>query len=156
MSEGLFVGGSSGSALSGALKYLRSSSGSSIAQDPSANVVVIFPDGVRNYISKPWFLDVAESETTAELKVAVAQAVGRPLDQPGAQAVKVDAAEKGAVLENSDSVDGRDKLGSSVSAEEEVLPNGVHQDGKIDGEGQGQGQAGIVADVLAKLGLKQA
>ncbi|WVF67948.1 cystathionine beta-synthase [Kwoniella sp. CBS 6097] len=59
--EGLFVGGSSGSALSGAIKYLRSSGGRSIAEDPTANVVVILPDGVRNYMSKEWFLNTAKS-----------------------------------------------------------------------------------------------
>ncbi|OCF45695.1 cystathionine beta-synthase [Kwoniella heveanensis CBS 569] len=59
--EGLFVGGSSGSALSGAIRYLHSSAGQAIADDPTANVVVILPDGVRNYMSKEWFLETAKS-----------------------------------------------------------------------------------------------
>ncbi|WVQ86041.1 cystathionine beta-synthase [Cryptococcus sp. DSM 104549] len=59
--EGLFVGGSSGSALSAALRYLHSPSGQRIAQDPEANVVIILPDGVRNYMSKEWFLQTAKS-----------------------------------------------------------------------------------------------
>jgi len=62
-SEGLLVGGSSGSALSGALKWLKSEQGRRIAQTEGANVVVLLADGIRNYMSKPWFLKMAlESE----------------------------------------------------------------------------------------------
>ena len=43
--EGLLVGGSSGSALSGALRWLRSDAGRSVAQTKGANVVVLLPDG---------------------------------------------------------------------------------------------------------------
>jgi cystathionine beta-synthase len=43
--EGLLVGGSSGSALSGALRWLKSEEGKSIAQTKGANVVVLLPDG---------------------------------------------------------------------------------------------------------------
>ena len=43
--EGLLVGGSSGSALSGALHWLRSDAGRAIAQTKGANVVVLLPDG---------------------------------------------------------------------------------------------------------------
>lgn len=151
MSEGLFVGGSSGSALSGAIKYLHSDAGRSLAQDADANVVVIFPDGVRNYISKPWFLDVAESDATAELKVEVRDVVGRPLDQPGAQAVLKDAEVKGAELEKGEGVDGRATLESSESAEKEVLPNGS---AKGTGGVNGNADKGMIEGVLAKLGLK--
>ncbi|KAI0091671.1 cystathionine beta-synthase [Irpex rosettiformis] len=63
--EGLLVGGSSGSALSGALRWLKSEPGKRIAQTKSANVVVLLPDGIRNYMSKPWFLKMAlEAEPT--------------------------------------------------------------------------------------------
>ncbi|KAI1796685.1 cystathionine beta-synthase [Ganoderma leucocontextum] len=63
--EGLLVGGSSGSALSGALRWLRSDKGRAIAQTKGANVVVLLPDGIRNYMSKPWFLKMAlEAEPT--------------------------------------------------------------------------------------------
>lgn len=58
-SEGLLVGGSSGSALSGALKWLQSEAGQEIAKTTGLNVVVLLPDGIRNYMSKPWFLDMA-------------------------------------------------------------------------------------------------
>lgn len=44
-SEGLLVGGSSGSALSGALRWLKSDAGKQIAQTKGANVVVLLPDG---------------------------------------------------------------------------------------------------------------
>jgi len=43
--EGALVGGSSGSALAGALAWLRSERGREIAQTPGKNVVVILPDG---------------------------------------------------------------------------------------------------------------
>ena len=43
--EGLLVGGSSGSSLSGALRWLRSDKGRTIAQTKGANVVVLLPDG---------------------------------------------------------------------------------------------------------------
>lgn len=43
--EGLLVGGSSGSALSGALRWLKSEEGKMIASTKGANVVVLLPDG---------------------------------------------------------------------------------------------------------------
>ncbi|KAG6879234.1 hypothetical protein C0992_004226 [Termitomyces sp. T32_za158] len=43
--EGLLVGGSSGSALSGALRWLRSDVGRKIADTQGLNVVVLLPDG---------------------------------------------------------------------------------------------------------------
>ncbi len=78
--EGLLVGGSSGSALSGALRWLKSAEGKCIAEKKGANVVVLLADGyvavlasqhaqllltisllhsIRNYMSKPWFLKMA-------------------------------------------------------------------------------------------------
>ena len=45
-SEGLLVGGSSGSALSGALRWLREDEqGKRLAKTKGANVVVLLPDG---------------------------------------------------------------------------------------------------------------
>ncbi|KZV99992.1 pyridoxal phosphate-dependent enzyme, beta subunit [Exidia glandulosa HHB12029] len=56
--EGLLVGGSSGTALAGALQYLKSEEGwARFGNVEGKNVVVILPDGLRNYIGKPWFLD---------------------------------------------------------------------------------------------------
>ena len=43
--EGLLVGGSSGSALAGTLRWLKSDAGKGIANSPGKNVVVLFPDG---------------------------------------------------------------------------------------------------------------
>ncbi|WVO17433.1 cystathionine beta-synthase [Cryptococcus depauperatus] len=80
--EGLFVGGSSGAALAGALRYLRSPSGSHIANDPEANVVVLLPDGVRNYMSKPWFVeesDAEERKDTEGLREQIRGVLGRDL-----------------------------------------------------------------------------
>jgi len=57
--EGLLVGGSSGSALSGALKWFQSDIGKRVAQTEGMNVVILLPDGIRNYMSKPWFLELA-------------------------------------------------------------------------------------------------
>lgn len=78
--EGLFIGGSSGSALAGALKWLHSDDGKQIAQDPSANVVVIFPDSTRNYMSKPWF--IKEEQETNPLREQLKSLLGRDLDDP--------------------------------------------------------------------------
>ncbi|KAH0836713.1 tryptophan synthase beta subunit-like PLP-dependent enzyme [Lanmaoa asiatica] len=57
--EGLLVGGSSGSALSGALTWLKSEQGRKFAETEGMNVVVLLPDGIRNYMSKEWFLGFA-------------------------------------------------------------------------------------------------
>jgi len=58
--EGLLVGGSSGTALAAALRYLKSEDGwKRFGNVEGANVVVLLPDGLRNYIGKPWFLDAA-------------------------------------------------------------------------------------------------
>lgn len=43
--EGLLVGGSSGSALSGALTWLKSKQGRKFAETEGMNVVVLLPDG---------------------------------------------------------------------------------------------------------------
>jgi len=43
--EAMLVGGSSGSALTGALTWLRSESGREISQTPGKNVVIMLPDG---------------------------------------------------------------------------------------------------------------
>lgn len=78
--EGLAIGGSSGTALASALKYLASEEGRAIAQDPEANVVVMFPDGVRNYMSKPWFLEGQNDKS--ELHNTIRGLIGRDLDDP--------------------------------------------------------------------------
>ncbi|KAF8634569.1 hypothetical protein AX17_004159 [Amanita inopinata Kibby_2008] len=63
--EGLLVGGSSGSALSGAFQWFKTEQGRRIANSEGKNVVVLLPDGIRNYMSKPWFMNIAmQSEPT--------------------------------------------------------------------------------------------
>ncbi|KAL1410080.1 cystathionine beta-synthase [Vanrija albida] len=104
--EGLAVGGSSGSALAGALKFLKSEEGKAIAEDPTANVVVVFPDGVRNYMSKEWFLKQEEGSRDAELHDTIRELIGRDLDDPYLK-------KKAATA---------DKVNGSDSAK----PNGVH------------------------------
>ncbi|KAF8906303.1 cystathionine beta-synthase [Gymnopilus junonius] len=75
--EGLLVGGSSGSALSGALRWLKSDQGRKIANTPGQNIVVILPDGIRNYMSKPWFLKLAMEEGSP-LAGTIAQILQKP------------------------------------------------------------------------------
>ncbi|KAF9223984.1 pyridoxal phosphate-dependent enzyme beta subunit [Gyrodon lividus] len=62
--EGLLVGGSSGSALSGALTWLKTEHGRKFAHTEGMNIVVLLPDGVRNYMSKEWFLNFALHSAT--------------------------------------------------------------------------------------------
>lgn len=88
--EGLLVGGSSGSALAGALRWLKDE-GKDVANTLGKNVVVLLPDGyvfatttysfihpfpgrysIRNYMSKPWFLNIA-MEAPSPLAGAIAQ-----------------------------------------------------------------------------------
>ncbi|KAI6149472.1 pyridoxal phosphate-dependent enzyme beta subunit [Pisolithus tinctorius] len=65
--EGLLVGGSSGSALSGALAWLKTEQGQKIAQTEGLNVVILLADGIRNYMSKEWFLDFALRPGTSRI-----------------------------------------------------------------------------------------
>ncbi|WWC92240.1 cystathionine beta-synthase [Kwoniella dendrophila CBS 6074] len=104
--EGLFVGGSSGSALSGALRFLKSEDGKSIAADPNANVVVILPDGVRNYISKPWFLETSKRpvnediDEKEDLHSTIKGIIGRELNDVAS--VLKQSENQGKALENGD------------------------------------------------------
>jgi len=76
--EGVLVGGSSGSAFTGALAWLRSESGREIAQTPGRNVVILLPDGLRNYIGKDWFLDIALKQEPSPLAKRIAEVLDRP------------------------------------------------------------------------------
>ncbi|KAK0539313.1 cystathionine beta-synthase [Tilletia horrida] len=55
--EGLLIGGSSGSALAGALKWLKGAGWEQFGSQEGKNVVLIMPDSLRNYITKPWLLE---------------------------------------------------------------------------------------------------
>jgi len=72
-SEGLLVGGSSGSALAGALRWLKGEGGKDLANTLGKNVVVLLPDGIRNYMSKPWFLNIAMKAPPSPLAGAIVQ-----------------------------------------------------------------------------------
>ncbi|KAJ7091373.1 tryptophan synthase beta subunit-like PLP-dependent enzyme [Mycena belliarum] len=71
-SEGLLVGGSSGSALCGAQKWFKTEAGQKVAQTEGKNVVIILADGIRNYMSKPWFLSMALEAEPSELAASIA------------------------------------------------------------------------------------
>jgi len=71
--EGLLVGGSSGSALGGALRWLKSKEGQVVAGTEGANVVVLLPDGIRNYMSKPWFLEMSMAAEPSPLAGIISQ-----------------------------------------------------------------------------------
>ncbi|KAL9713590.1 cystathionine beta-synthase [Leucoagaricus gongylophorus] len=75
--EGLLVGGSSGSALSGALHWLKTEEGSKVATTPGKNVVVILPDSIRNYMSKPWFLDMAMGNKTTPMSKKIGEILNK-------------------------------------------------------------------------------
>lgn len=113
----MFVGGSSGSALSGALRYLHSAEGQSIASDPNANVVILFPDGVRNYMSKPWFLENDTSEQGEELRGTIRKIIGRDLGD--VKAVVKEATANGKVLEKGQGV-------KAVDDDHKAVENGVN------------------------------
>ncbi|UZJ55806.1 hypothetical protein CBS101457_005126 [Exobasidium rhododendri] len=66
--EGLLCGGSSGSALAGAMRFLKQggSGWQKYGSQRDKNVVVILPDSLRNYITKPWLVDGAMDEKHIE------------------------------------------------------------------------------------------
>lgn len=74
--EAMLVGGSSGSALAGALAWLRSESGKEISQTPGKNIVIMLPDGLRNYITKDWFRDIAFRQEPSPLAKRIAEVLG--------------------------------------------------------------------------------
>jgi cystathionine beta-synthase len=144
--EGLFVGGSSGSALSGTLQYLHSAQGKSIAEDPSANVVIILPDGVRNYMSKPWFLDVAQDASAEEMRAKIKNVLGRELND--ARSVVERAEEQGKELEKGQGV--RMETASQHAGE---VVNGSGEGKKPNGVSVSASSKGGIADTLRRLSL---
>ncbi|KAL1693650.1 tryptophan synthase beta subunit-like PLP-dependent enzyme [Schizophyllum commune] len=76
--EGLLVGGSSGAALAGAMQWLRNTEeGRKVAGTEGKNVVVVLPDGIRNYMSKPWFLKMALEQEPSPLAGTIAGILGK-------------------------------------------------------------------------------
>ncbi|KAF7982577.1 hypothetical protein HWV62_27579 [Athelia sp. TMB] len=73
--EGLLVGGSSGSSLGGALSWFKTEQGRAIGATEGANVVVLLPDGIRNYMSKPWFLEMTMEAKPSALANTIAKVI---------------------------------------------------------------------------------
>ncbi|GJJ11284.1 hypothetical protein Clacol_005516 [Clathrus columnatus] len=91
--EGLLVGGSSGSAMAGALKWLKGEGWNSVGGVEGANAVVLLPDGsvsecsmrnfkfltlspidrIRNYMSKPWFRDTILNRPPSHLAQTISR-----------------------------------------------------------------------------------
>jgi cystathionine beta-synthase len=86
--EGLMVGGSSGSALAGTLKWLRESDqGKRISMTEGANVVVLLADSLRNYMGKQWFIDMAMGKPSP-LHDLVQKTLGRSTKEATASATQ--------------------------------------------------------------------
>jgi len=81
-SEGLLVGGSSGAALGGALKWLKSEEGRPFAEAKGKNVVVLLADGIRNYMSKDWFLDMTMHAEARPLASVISQVLASKSETP--------------------------------------------------------------------------
>lgn len=62
--EGILAGGSSGAALSAAINWLKPGGAGwdRFGSKAGLNAVVILPDSIRNYISKPWLVSEAKPE----------------------------------------------------------------------------------------------
>lgn len=63
--EGLLVGGSSGAAMNAAINWLKPGAPGwhKYGSQAGLNVVVVLPDSIRNYITKPWLVSDALPET---------------------------------------------------------------------------------------------
>jgi len=87
--EGTLVGGSSGSAIAGAIAWLRSEAGRRIAQTEGANVVVLLPDGIRNYIGKEWFLKMTLQAEPSPLALSINNILKAPVcEKEGAPLIR--------------------------------------------------------------------
>ncbi|KDQ10295.1 hypothetical protein BOTBODRAFT_116021 [Botryobasidium botryosum FD-172 SS1] len=76
--EALLIGGSCGSVMAGALRYLKSGEGwEKFGSVSGKNVVIILPDGLRNYMSRPWFLDSIRSPKPTPLAEQIAKALDK-------------------------------------------------------------------------------
>ncbi len=66
-------------------------------------MVVILPDGVRNYMSKPWFLDVASNQACEDLRHQIRDVLGRDLGDAGGVVKR--AQQEGSHLQNGDGLE---------------------------------------------------
>lgn len=62
--EGLLCGGSSGAAVAGAMRFLKQGGEGweRFGSQSGKNVVVVLPDSLRNYITKPWLIESTKDE----------------------------------------------------------------------------------------------
>ncbi|GAB1522279.1 cystathionine beta-synthase [Rhizoctonia solani] len=75
--EALLIGGSSGSAIAGALRWLKASPERDVE---GQNVIIMLPDGLRNYMSKPWFAEgLVGRELGADLSPEVTSRIHKVL-----------------------------------------------------------------------------
>lgn len=104
--EGMLVGGSSGAAIAGALRYLKSEEGfEKIGNVEGKNVVVILPDrcalrsvlphhlgltagrntriSIRNYMSKDWFAGAIKAQPPTELWGLIQEGLEKTKPQNG-------------------------------------------------------------------------
>ncbi len=70
--EGILCGGSSGAALTGALQYLTSEEGYlKFGGVEGKNVVVLFADSLRNYVTSDWLVEGGATNGAAPANGAV-------------------------------------------------------------------------------------
>ncbi|KIO33774.1 hypothetical protein M407DRAFT_240923 [Tulasnella calospora MUT 4182] len=82
--EGMLVGGSSGSAIAGALKYLKSEEGfEKFGNLEGKNVVIILPDSIRNYMSKDWFAQAIKSQGPGDMWALIQEGLEKTKPQKG-------------------------------------------------------------------------
>ncbi|CAE6417197.1 hypothetical protein ACGC1H_002192 [Rhizoctonia solani] len=75
--EALLIGGSSGASMAGALQWLKASPERDFE---GQNVVIMLPDGLRNYMTKPWFADgLTGRELGSDLSPEVASQINKVL-----------------------------------------------------------------------------
>jgi cystathionine beta-synthase len=74
--EGLLVGGSSGGIVAGAVKYLKSEEGwKRDGGVEGRNVVIMLPDGIRNYMTQSWLVDSFRNPTAHPYAEKIAEAM---------------------------------------------------------------------------------
>jgi len=74
--EALLVGGSAGGIVAGALKYLKSEEGwNEIGGVEGKNVILLMPDGIRNYMTQGWFVNSFSNAADSPFAAHIADAI---------------------------------------------------------------------------------